>query len=219
MSLHNTATTSIKGRSASTNVERAVERLREAGLSRARQAFVARALRAVTDIAEKTDEDALVEATAAPSDYDVLLQVLSQPGVRAELQDPLALAKLRGLARREHLLAAEGGVLTVEDVAGLLRITRQAVEKRRRAGTLIGLATGRRGYAYPAWQFDARTGVLAGLVDVLKALGDHDPWMQAIFMLDSNDRLGGDRPLDAVRAGRIAEVVDAAALLGEHGAV
>lgn len=219
MGAQNAAPTTVNSHPASANVERAVEQLREADLSQARQAFVARALRAVTEIAERAAEDALIEATGAPSDYDVLLQALSQPGVRAELKDPLALARLRGLARREQLLAAEGGVVSVEDVARQLGITRQAVEKRRRAGTLIGLATGRRGYAYPAWQFDPHTGVLVGLRDVLKALADHDPWMQAIFMLDPNDRLAGERPLDAIRSGRVEEVVEAAQLFGEHGAI
>lgn len=35
------------------------------------------------------------------------------------------------------LLDAEGGVTSVEGVATLLHITRQAVDKRRRAGRLI----------------------------------------------------------------------------------
>jgi hypothetical protein len=35
-------------------------------------------------------------------------------------------------------------------------MSRQAVEKRRKAGRLIGVSLGRRGFGYPAWQFAER---------------------------------------------------------------
>src|SRR5690606_41693050 len=79
---------------------------------------------------------------------------LRPPGCHAlSLHDALPIfvgARLRGLRMRARLLAAEGGTLSSTEVADLLGITRQAVNKRRKAGRLIGLATGRRGYAYPA---------------------------------------------------------------------
>ncbi|MCO5177111.1 MAG: hypothetical protein M9890_09110 [Thermomicrobiales bacterium] len=200
------------------NIESAVERLRESRLTRTREAFAARALRAIAELAEHADESALAEATGAPTDLDVLVQILSEPRVREDLHDPLAAARLRGFARSAQVLAAEGGVLSAAAVAEALGVTRQAVEKRRRAGTLIGLTTGRRGYAYPAWQFDPQVGVLPGLPEVLKALSGHDPWTQAVFMLEVNDRLNGERPLDALRRGDVGRALDAAQLVGEHGA-
>lgn len=63
--------------------------------------------------------------------------------------DPLAAAWLRGLLARAQLLESEGGPLTVDQVARLLGISRQAVEKRRCGGKLLGLDTGKRGYLYP----------------------------------------------------------------------
>ena len=55
--------------------------------------------------------------------------------------------RLRGLRAKRELIEAEGGVWTVDQVARHLHLTRQAVDKRRRAGRLIGLDVGRRGFA------------------------------------------------------------------------
>ena len=59
-------------------------------------------------------------------------------------------------------------------------ITRQAVEKRRRAGKLIALTMGRHGYRYPVWQL-TKSGVLPGFDKVLAVLASHDEWMQTAF--------------------------------------
>ena len=96
-------------------------------------------------------------------------------------------------------------------------LTRQGVNRRRRAGVLLAIDVGRRGFRYPAWQF-VRTGTLPGLERVLRALAGHDSWMQLAFMLDPNPRLNDTSPLAALRAGREDDVVAAAQALGEHGA-
>ena len=132
-------------------------------------------------------------------------------------QDPLAPARLRGLREREKLLQVEGGTVGVDEAAALLGISRQAVDKRRRAGKLIGLTLGRRGYMYPVWQF-SQGGTLPGLEEVLTELRGHDPWMQAIFMLSENTRLSGQAPLHELRHGHVDDVRRAARMLGEHGA-
>ena len=53
----------------------------------------------------------------------------------AEL-DPLAALIAKGAGQKLELLKQAGGVLSVSDVARLLRISRQAVDKRRREGKL-----------------------------------------------------------------------------------
>ena len=85
-----------------------------------------------------------------------------------------------------------GGALTAEEAADLLDITRQAVDKRRNQHQLIGLTQGRRGYAYPSFQFeDGKT--IAGLAEVLRALEVHDPWIQPTFFANGNSRLTEQR--------------------------
>ncbi|MCA9523378.1 MAG: hypothetical protein KC609_20530 [Myxococcales bacterium] len=184
-----------------------------------RAAFLARGMNALARLAELLDERRLSDATGAISDFQVLLFALEDPGVLELLRsdDPLAGARLRGLRAKTELIEAEGGSLGVDDVAELLRISRQAVDKRRRAGKLLGVQAGRRGYAYPAWQF-AANGTLPGLEAVLGELSEHDAWMKVAFFLSENARLEGRRPLDGLREGETARVRQAARAYGEHGA-
>ncbi len=181
--------------------------------------FVSRALQAVAELAKELPSERIEEATTAPNDYLVLLSAMNTPSVAAQLteKDPLAAAKLRGVAAKEKLLQTGGGVLSADEAAKLLGISRQAVDKRRKQGQLIGLVQGRRGYAYPAWQFEGgRT--IADLEQVLKVLHGHDPWMQMAFFLNGNDRLGGDSPIELLRGGESSKVLWAAAQYGEQGA-
>jgi hypothetical protein len=132
--------------------------------------------------------------------------------------DPLRMAKLRGLVARRELLSADGGALTASDVTKLLDISRQAVDKRRKAGQLLAVELPKRGLLYPAWQFSETGALLPGLVVVLAALREHDPWAQARFFVTSSDRLNDKRPLDLLRDGDVAPVLAAARSFGEHGA-
>jgi len=185
----------------------------------AQAAFLARALRAVAQMLDGLDERTLGDVAGAPSDYEAILRALEEPAALAILRDAdiLAPARLRGVRERVRLLDSEGGSLTAAAVAMLLGITRQAVDKRRRTGHLLGLATGRRGYLYPSWQFGAQSTV-PGLEPVLADLRGHDPWMQAAFFLSGNLRLGGDTPLAELRRGHLEDVRRAAQAYGEQGA-
>jgi hypothetical protein len=144
-----------------------------------------------------------------------LVAVLERPEILADLKrrDPLTPARLRGLRARKQLLEAEGGVVSGRELAAALGVTRQAVDKRRLAGKLIGIDLGKRGYVYPVWQVD-----LEGLDAVLAELADLAPWSQALFMLGTNSWLNGETPLARLRRGEIAEVVAAARLYGEQTA-
>lgn len=191
----------------------------EAGSQPARAAFVTRVLRATARLSRELGPSALSRAAGAPSDYAALLSALGEPATVAVLKgnDPLVEARLRGLAARANVLSAEGGTLGVSDVAALLGLTRQGVDRRRRAGKLLALNTGRHGYVYPVWQFTDE-GVLDGLEGALQALQVQNPWMRAAFFLSGNLRLGGASPLTELRRGHREEVTLAAAAYGEHGA-
>ncbi len=181
--------------------------------------FLARAVDALRDLEQLLPKERIEQAASAPNNYLVLLTALSASQVATQLHqaDPLAAARLRAIPRQVALLKDFGGALSAEQAAQWLGISRQAVDKRRRRGLLIGLTQGRRGYAYPVWQFEAgRT--LPHLEKVLEALSGHDPWMQMTFFLNGNDRLDGQRPLDALRQGQLEPVLQAASALGEHGA-
>ncbi len=198
------------------DVANLVERTRGEPLA---SVFARRALRCIGRVAEEATSESLAAATAAPTDTEVVVLALQQPEAIGWLKelDPLLPSKVRGLGERERLLASEGGTWDAETVARHLHLTRQGVNRRRRAGALLGIDVGRRGYRYPAWQFD-RGGTLPGLEAVLQTLQQHDPWMQLIFMVSANARLGSRTPLEALRSGEREEVIVAARAFGHHGA-
>ena len=181
--------------------------------------LVRRVLNALAEIEEELPKERIDAASAAPSDYMVLYEVMTEPAVATRLaeKDPLATAKLRGVKQQRQLLEQFGGVFGVSEVAELLNLSRQAVDKRRRSGQLIGLTRGRRGYVYPAWQFDDGK-TLPHLEEVLDALSEHDPWMQLLFFVNPNDRLDERTPLDLLRSGQPDRVLVAARSYNEHGA-
>ena len=168
---------------------------------------------------QQIPNEILVNAAAASTDKEVLLRILEAPQMATPDTDTetLEASRAAGVTARDQLLNAQGGSWTVERVAKYLGLTRQAVDKRRKANRLIGLAIGRHGYIYPSWQF-VRSGTLPGFENVLRQLRRHDPWSQLIFFLSPNDRLDGASPLEALRKGRVDDVKVTASLFGEHGA-
>ncbi len=197
----------------------ATARILKVGEQPLRAAFLARVLNALARLTPEVGDRILGDAAGAPSDYAVLLRALEAPDVVAALRrdDPLAAARLRGLEMRAQILEAEGGTLTAEVVSKLLGITRQAVDKRRRAGRLLALSLGRRGYVYPAWQFGP-SGALPGFEEVLAEFQIRDSWTKAAFFLGENTYLDGETPLVELRRGNVAAVRRAASAFGEHGA-
>lgn len=181
--------------------------------------FFSRAFNALSSITNELSSQSVEELTASPTDFELLVNALSAASIAAESSDgdPLIRAKLRGIEHRKRILEKLGGTLSAEQVSELIGISRQAVDRRRSQNQLIGLTQGKRGYAYPAFQFeDGKT--LDGLKKVLDALSGHDPWMQSIFFANGNDRLNGRTPLDALRQGKTEGVVRAAEAYGEQGA-
>ncbi len=182
------------------------------------EVFLRRALNALVHLGELTDP-VLKTAISAPSDQGVVVRALQSPEALAPLKavDPLLDARLRGITARQRLVESHGGALTADEVAKLLKVTRQAVDKRRRNGQLLAVELGRRGYYYPAWQF-GESGALPGLESVLKTLSDHDAWMQLAFFIAPNPRLDGKTPYRALEEGRLEAVLIAAQAYGEQGA-
>lgn len=176
-----------------------------------------RVLRELARSREALGTDRLKDAAGAPSDFETLLKVLQGIALPAPAGDPLIVARIRGAGMQHRLLSEEGPPLAAQSVADLLGITRQAVNKRRKAGQLIGILAGRKRFLYPSWQF-TEASVLAGLEGVLRQLKNSDPWAQARFFLSGNARLGGARPLDELRRGRLEVVRHAAQAFGEQGA-
>jgi hypothetical protein len=184
-----------------------------------RSSVLKRLAPAVRHLVKVSPERQLLEALSTTTGIDALIHLVSGDTAAAEVasnvQDPLREAKARAAKKFSELLAAEGGPIRVDEVSKRLRITRAAVDKRRKNGTLIGIEDGGRGILYPGWQF-TETGLLPGLDDSLRVIGVIDPWMRMQFFLTPDIDLG-TRPLDALRNGRVEEVVRAARRFGRFG--
>jgi hypothetical protein len=197
----------------------AIVRALEASEDPYRRALLARNVDALLESMASLDANGVGRVLASPASENVLLHLLEEaPVVTGEAaQDPLSAARLRGIRMREEIARAEGGTWTAEQAAGHLGITRQAVDKRRRANRLLAFPVGQHRYAYPVWQFDT-DGVLPGFEEVLAAFTIPGIWTRASFYLAENSYLDGARPLDELRRGNVDAVCRAAAMLGEQGA-
>lgn len=60
---------------------------------------------------------------------------------------------------------------------------------------------------------------IPGLAEVLEALDSVGPWTQLAFLVRPQRGLGGGRPVDLLREGRLDEVLRAARQFGEQGAI
>ena len=179
------------------------------------------AAEAVDELSQLMDLSERLLADAASVRGLAIINAQSSPEYLDTLKalDPLAPAFARGARARADLLKEGGGVYTTDRVAEILDISSQAVLKRHSSGKLLALTFGRRGFRYPAWQFDQqRRAVISGLDEVLSALSRHDAWMQNVFFLSPSSRLHDRRPLDVLREGKFEPVLDAARSFLEQGA-
>jgi len=125
--------------------------------------------------------------------------------ISREPLEPLASPYLKGLQAQQDLLREAGGLMSSEEVASMLRLTRQAVDKRRQAGKLIAIPQGQRGFGYPVCQFDLK-GSLLGLDKMLACLDGRDGWTQLTFLLSPHSTPDNRSPLHLMRQGLVATV-------------
>ncbi len=192
------------------SIQKTLDKLKEVSLASPDKAiFLNRSIEGLISILEGEN---LVDVSSAPSNYEVLLAALSTPTALAllGLSNPLAQAQIRGLKLKQQLIETEGGCTDTSTIAKLLRITPQAVNKRRREEKLIGLSMGKGKYIYPLWQFTEGGETLSGLETVLNELKGVDSWTQIAFFLNESDRLQGKTPLSVLREGNVSSVVTCA---------
>ncbi|HEY0153790.1 MAG TPA: hypothetical protein VGB92_17400 [Longimicrobium sp.] len=135
--------------------------------------------------------------------------------------DPLAQAVAASARRRRELLAEAGGGLSTQAVATMLGTSRQAIDKRRRTGTLLAVPMPTGDWAFPAAQFGTDGRPLDALPEALRACNVDDPWMRLAEVLAPDADLGGRSVLQVLsEEGRNAlpSVRRVLASVGEHGA-
>jgi hypothetical protein len=122
-----------------------------------------------------------------------------------------------------HLLNAEGGCLTRDELLERFGSHSDVYEHMLRSRCVIGIDDGDGVVKYPVWQFAPNGTVIDGIPLVLRQLPSDDPWGAMIFFLEPNERLGTSArtsgymtPIQALRDERIQDVLAAAQAWGVH---
>lgn len=133
----------------------------------------------------------------------------------------LAAARTSGRRANQVLLTREGGCVAADAFAAALGITLRALQARLRRGSVLASpSTGSPALVFPLWQIGPDRRILRGLPRLLCALRQDGKNNRACmrFLLRTDVALGGARPLDLLRAGRLDEVLATLPLIpsGSH---
>jgi hypothetical protein len=138
-----------------------------------------------------------------------------------EIRNFLPIGLREGFATAEEgldsLLEADGGCVSVVKACGLFRkprpVSRQALNARIRAHEIIAYKTGGGEHLVPVWQFRPEGGLLRGMDKVLWQIKKLIPGADALtpfaFFLQAHPLTDGKRPIDALRAGEIENILEA----------
>lgn len=169
-----------------------------------RGALRLRLRRAIDGLVDRMPATAMLEAVAAPTDFETLIVMIQEGAVLPPPvpENPLAGAMARAVVHKQELLAQIGRMLPVSEVQSLLGISRQAVDKRRKRGSLLGVRLGH-GWFYPELQFDManEARVYPAISKVLKIHEGDSAWVVFDALLANDPAFGGRTMLDVVRAG------------------
>jgi len=178
--------------------------------------FLKRSYQLLQDLTAKAPPDVIEAALDNPDPVGGvagLLSTLVADGSRVEI-DPMLEAIAKGVGLKSELLRQAGGTWSATKVAEALRMSRQAVDKRRARHALLAVPSGAGDYLYPRCQFTPQ-GVIPDIERVLRAFRVDSPWTQLSGLLASARTLGGKSPLAALRAGDVDGAVQAVASIGD----
>lgn len=151
----------------------------------------------------------LVDRTPAASEVQALASTLRSLAIEREgsegsstthageraLETALAEARDRGAARAADVLAGPD-MLSAEDFARLIGVTREAVRQKLKRREVLGLQGAKRGVRYPAWQLTDEGRILTGLRELYGFFGD-SAWAVFRFLVEPAAALGGRTPRDS----------------------
>ena len=117
-------------------------------------------------------------------------------------------AQAAGRQAVEKLQAAEGGAWTGQELNALFKLTSATLHKRRTEHRIIYWRDARHNFHYPKWQFNAAGALLPGIQEVLEQFKSQDEWRVMSYFLGKRAQLSDERPLDLLRQGDVARVLE-----------
>jgi len=157
--------------------------------------------------AEDTQRPVKLTITVQPDRTSPTIDVEAAPDTD-ELDLALAEARSRGAARAAEILTGPD-MLSADEFARLIGVTREAVRQKAIRREALGLQGAKRGVRYPAWQVTRDGGLLPDLPRLFAQLGD-SPWSVYRFLTQPSPAFRGAPPLEALRVGSVKPVLDAA---------
>jgi hypothetical protein len=141
---------------------------------------------------------------------DTAVASLEEPA--ADTADDLAAAleeaRARGKVRAATILAGDD-MLSADQFAALLGISRMTVNTRRQNHQVLGLDGAKRGFRFPAWQVGEDGKPFAALPRLFERLGG-GPWSVYRFLIQSHPELDGMTGREALRRGKADEALSVA---------
>lgn len=125
--------------------------------------------------------------------------------VSGELKAALDEARARGRTRAAQILAADD-MLTADQFAELLGISRMTVNTKRQNRQVLGLDGAKRGFRFPAWQVGDDGKPFAALPQLFERLGG-GPWSVYRFLVQAHPELDGLTGREALHRGRIQDAL------------
>lgn len=129
------------------------------------------------------------------------------------LEASLEAARARGRLRAVQILD-QTDMLTAEQFAERLGVSRMTVNARRQKHELLGLDGAKRGFRFPAWQVDDDGKAFDALPQLFDLLGENT-WTVYRFLTQRHAALEGSAAKDALRQGKRAQVLQAAESLAQ----
>lgn len=160
------------------------------------------------------------EAIAVDDDQGPAVGLSDGAGLAKEAFRPSARSRaiLRGKEYAYANLAESGGAFDLEETRTLLNgVSRQAVEKRVRDGSLLTVPGPGSRRSYPACQFTANGDVVKGIKETRIVFPSKNPWAFLSFLVSPNSVLGGMKPISLLASGDIETVISTAKGFGEQG--
>jgi hypothetical protein len=132
--------------------------------------------------------------------------------------DARSRALLQGVRIAQQDLREAGGAYDLDQVRTLMHgISRQRVDRRVKERTLLAVPGPSNRRLYPTIQFNRDGSVVDGLKPVLEALPTRNPWSALNFLARPDHRLDGRKPIELLKQGEVATVVEAASRVAEQG--
>lgn len=132
--------------------------------------------------------------------------------------DARAHATARGLLYSREDLRSSGGTVPLREVCARLGVCSRDIDVLVADGSLLAVKDARGRRRFPAAQFRGDGYVVFGLADVQAALGFGSPWSVLNFLVNENDLLSNEWPINVLKRGDLEKVIQAATIQGAHGA-